>query len=92
MTEAELRALVADCVAVWGVGGRVAGAADGGVEVASATGRCVIRAAGMEERPARWYVEVPERVGAGRASRGLPSVVAMLAALRRRLEGETGEG
>ncbi len=89
MTDPELRALVADCLAVWEIAGRVG--ADDGVEIATATGCYVIRAAGAEQRPIRWYLEMPTRVAAGRPSRALPSIVAVIAALRNRLKDEAPE-
>jgi hypothetical protein len=77
MQQAELRMLVADCLRLWNVPERVELEADG-IEVATAGGKVLLRAARVEERPARWVLTEPD----GR-TRTLPSITATLSALRR---------
>jgi hypothetical protein len=71
-TEAELRSLLGDCLVLWEVEGRVI-ATEEGLVVA---GRCVVQAGGA---PTRWFVTVDGR------TRPVPSVVALLSAVRRAL-------
>lgn len=81
VTQAELRALVADCLAVWGATGRVEPDGDG-VAITTAAGRCAVRPAAPELRPVRWWVETPERLAAGRRPRPATSIGAALAVVR----------
>ncbi len=67
MTQAELRGLLADALALWGVAGRVA-ADGGGVAVLVAGARCVVAPADAALRPVRWFVTTPERAGRAAAS------------------------
>ena len=76
ITDAELRALLVDCVRLWGVQDKVA-AADDGWRI----GDCVVR---RGVAPMRWVVETPAR------TRAVPSVVALLTALRRALGAPAG--
>ena len=82
MTDAELRALLVDCLALWGVSGDVA-AAPGVAEIVTPVGRFVLRHATPSERPVRWFLHTPDREAAGRSPRALPSIVAALSVLRR---------
>ncbi len=73
MTNAELRALVADTIKLWGGGGAAAWDGDG-LRVAAADGRAaVVRRGG----PLRWMLEVE-----GGRTRPCASIVALLEALR----------
>jgi hypothetical protein len=74
-TQAELRALLLDCLTVWGVSGEVT-AGDDGLTVTANAAACVVRAG---PAPTRWFVTV------GGRSRPVPSVVALLSAVRRGL-------
>ena len=74
-TPAELRALLADCLAVWEVEGRVSAEAEGLV-IATATARCVVVPGAA---PTRWFLT------AGSSTRPVPSVPALLSAIRRAL-------
>jgi hypothetical protein len=78
---ADLRALLADCLSLWGVAGRVETDGDG-VAVVTADGRCRLHPAPADLRPVRWVVETPERVAAGRGPRPATSIVAALAVVR----------
>ncbi len=71
-SEAELRSLLIDCLTLWEVPGRVVAGPEGLV----VAGACVVRAG---PAPARWLV-----TAAGR-TRAVPSVVALLSAVRRAL-------
>jgi hypothetical protein len=89
VTDAELRALLLDCLTLWDVEGRV-NAADDGLEIAVAEGRYVIERAPDELRPVRWFLQTPERRSAGRTPRAAPSVVALLSALRNAIGASRG--
>jgi hypothetical protein len=82
VTDAELRALLTDCLALWGVSGQVA-AGIGAVEITTATGRFVLRRAGLNDRPVRWFLHTQDREVAGRGPRAMPSIAALLSVLRR---------
>ena len=71
-TEAELRSLLVDCLVLWEVTGGVIAGADGLL----VAGRCVVRGG---PAPTRWFVTADGR------TRPVPSVVALLAAVRRAL-------
>jgi hypothetical protein len=81
MTDAELRALLVDCLALWGVKGNVVAGA-GPIEIATASGWFVLRRTGSADEPIRWLLHTPGREAAGRGPRALPSIVAALSALR----------
>jgi hypothetical protein len=76
ITDAELRALLLDCLQLWGVPGKVT-AEEAGLRV----GDCMVR---RGEEPMRWIVETPGR------TRPVPSIVALLSAVRRALGAEAG--
>jgi hypothetical protein len=82
VTDAELRALLVDCVALWGVSGSVA-VAPGAAEISTPAGRFVLRHAAPTDGPVRWFLHTPDRETAKRGPRALPSIVAVLSALRR---------
>ena len=81
MTDAELRALLADCLALWGVAGQAA-ATGGGVVIETAAGMVRIAPADPALRPVRWFVETPERRASGRAPRAAASIAAALGVTR----------
>ncbi len=81
MTDAELRALLADCLALWGVAGRAAATADG-VVIEAAAGMVRIAPADPALRPVRWFVQTPERIAAGRPPRAAASIAAALGVVR----------
>lgn len=76
ITDAELRSLLLDCLQLWEVPGVVT-AEEAGLRI----GDCVVR---RGEAPMRWIVETPVR------TRPVPSIVALLSALRRALGAEAG--
>jgi hypothetical protein len=78
LTDAELRALLVDCLALWGVVGRVSACREG-IEITGSDGPLVVQ---------RWLLQTPERRGANRPARAVPSIVALLSALR----GALGKG
>ena len=84
MTDAELRALLRDCMVLWSVDARVAVEAEG-IEVAADDAVLLIQRATADMRPVRWLLHTPERMAADRPPRALPSIVALLAALRNAL-------
>jgi hypothetical protein len=89
MTDAELRALLIDCLALWDVRGRVA-ANDGGVAINTDDGIYLLQRAAPDMRPARWLLQTPARRTANRPPRAAPSIVALLTALRNALGAEGG--
>jgi len=88
-TDAELRALLMDCLALWGVGGRVAAGAEG-MQIATDRGVYLVQRAPPDMRPVRWLLQTPERRAAARPPRVAPSIVALLTALRNALGAEAG--
>jgi hypothetical protein len=88
-TDAELRSLLIDCLALWGVNGRVTVDADG-VQLGTDGGPFVVQHAPPDMRPVRWLLQTPEHRGADRPPRALPSIVALLGALRNALGAEGG--
>jgi len=89
LTDAELRMLLLDCLHLWAVPGRVV-VDDDSVTIMAADGAFSVRRADPDLRPVRWFLQTPERSVAGRPPRALPSVVALLSALRNALGGEGG--
>ena len=81
MTPAELRALLIDCLAVWGVAGRVEPDGDG-VAIVIVGGCCALRRADPALRPVRWFVATPERAAAGQGPRAAASIAAALGTVR----------
>lgn len=90
MTDAELRNLLADCLTLWRVEGRLT-PIEGGWAVETADGVYTLRRADFELRPARWMSQTPERAAAGRPERMAPSIVAALSAVRNNLGAGRGQ-
>ena len=84
MTNAELRALLLDCLALWGVEGRVE-AAEHGLQIAADAGTFQIERAPADMLPVRWLLHRPSR-----APRVAPSIGALLTALRNALGAGAG--
>jgi hypothetical protein len=84
LTDAELRALLLDCAELWGVEARITAGADG-MEVAARPGTFLVQRAPTYMRPVRWLLQSPERAAANRPPRAVPSIVALLSALRNEL-------
>lgn len=90
VTDAQLRALLLDCLVLWDVAGRVTvGQADVAIETASGLFTVARAEAGM--RPVRWFLQTPERAAAKRPPRAVPSIVALLSALRNVMKGTGGD-
>jgi hypothetical protein len=89
MHDAQIRALLIDSLALWGVDGRVTSVGEG-LEIAVEGGSFLVRRAPQDMRPVRWLLETPERRAANRPPRAVPSIVALLAALRNALGAEAG--
>lgn len=89
MTEAELRGLLQDCIVLWNVNARVAVDPEG-IKVVAGDAALLVQRAPADMRPLRWLLHTPERVAAGRPPRAVPSIVALLAALRNALGAEGG--
>ena len=89
MTQAELRALLIDCVALWGIEAKVA-AASAGIAITADGATYFVEQAPPDMRPVRWLLQTPERRAADRPPRAVPSIVALLTALRNALGGEGG--
>jgi hypothetical protein len=89
MTDAELRALLRDCLTLWGVGGQVNPAEDG-MEIRTVDGAFLIQRAAPGLRPVRWLLHTPPRRAAGRPPRATPSIGALLSALRNGLGAAPG--
>jgi hypothetical protein len=84
VTDAELRGLLLDCLKLWAVDGLLVAGGEGWV-IETAEGAYSIARADAELRPARWFLQTPERRAAGRPPRAAPSIVAALSALRNNL-------
>jgi hypothetical protein len=89
MTDAEMRALLIDCLTVWGIPASVL-AGDTGLQIAAQDGIYVLHRAAPEMRPARWLLQTPARQAANRPPRAAPSIVALLTALRNALGADGG--
>jgi hypothetical protein len=81
LSDAELRGLLIDCVALWGVEARIT-AGSGGLEIVTPHGVFLVQRATPEMRPLRWLLQTPDRHAAQRPPRAAPSIVALLSALR----------
>ena len=79
MTDAELRALLLDCLSLWGVAGRVEAHADG----LAVNDTFIVQRAPTDMRPVRWLLHRP-----GRGPRPAPSIGALLTALRNAVRPE----
>lgn len=89
MTDAELRALLLDCLALWDVRGRVE-PTDSGLAISTQDGTYDLQRAPTDMRPARWLLQTPTRRAANRPARAAASIVALLTALRNALGAEGG--
>jgi hypothetical protein len=85
----ELRALLIDCVALWGLEARVSFCTDG-VNITATDGTYLLHRAPPDMRPVRWLLHTPERRASNRPPRAAPSIVALLTALRNALGAESG--
>ena len=90
MTDAELRALLLDCLVLWDVKGKVT-VREADVAIETASGVFSVARAGADMRPVRWFLQTPEREAAKRPPRAVPSIVALLSALRNVMEGSGGD-
>jgi len=79
VSDAELRALLLDCLSLWGIPGHVE-ARDEGLAV---NGAYLVERAPADIRPVRWLLHRP-----GRGPRPAPSIGALLTALRNALTAE----
>jgi hypothetical protein len=90
LNQADLRALLRDCLALWGTEGRVSPAEDGGLVIEVAEGRFFLQPASAGMRPVRWFYQTPERLAAGRPPRAAASIVSALSALRNAIGAQGG--
>lgn len=90
ITDAELRALLIDCLKLWEVKGKVT-VRDADIAIETASGLFTVGRADAALRPVRWFYQTPERAAANRPPRAAPSVVALLSALRNAMGGAGGE-
>jgi hypothetical protein len=89
MTEAELRALLIDCLTLWAIDARVS-VGDAGTELHTNEGQFLVQRADPDLHPVRWLLQTPPRRAAGRPPRAVPSIGALLSALRNALGAERG--
>jgi hypothetical protein len=87
VTPPELRALVADSLALWGVTGTAVSVTEDGVALVAPEGTPLrLRAAWLEERPLRWWLERPGQ------RRPCTSILGLLRGLRNAVgAGEEGD-
>ena len=90
MTDAQLRALLLDCLKLWKVTGKVT-VGDTDVAIETPDGTYTVARADADLRPLRWFYQTPERAAAGRPFRAAPSIVALLSALRNAMGGAGGD-
>lgn len=90
MTDAQLRALLLDCLKLWEVAGKVT-VGDSSLAIETPVGVFTVARADADLRPVRWFYQTPERAAAGRPARAAASVVALLSALRNVMEGAGGD-
>jgi hypothetical protein len=89
VTDAELRGLLVDCLALWRVDGRVA-AGEAGMELRTMDELFVVQRADGDLHPVRWLLHTPPRRAANRPPRAAPSICALLSALRNAIGAERG--
>jgi hypothetical protein len=90
MTDAQLRALLLDCLKLWEVTGKIT-VCDTGLGIQTPGGRFTVARADPGLHPLRWFYQTPERAAAGRPPRAVPSIVALLSGLRNAMEGAGGD-
>jgi hypothetical protein len=90
VTDAELRALLLDCLVLWEVKGKVT-VRDTDVAIEVPSGLFSVSRAGADLRPVRWFLQTPEREAGKRPPRAVPSIVALLSALRNAVGGNGGD-
>jgi hypothetical protein len=90
MTDAQLRALLLDCLKLWEVKGKIS-VGDVGLAIETPGGVFTVARADPDLRPVRWFYQTPERAAAQRPPRAAPSIVALLSALRNAMEGTGGD-
>ncbi|MBN8897712.1 MAG: hypothetical protein BGO51_09075 [Rhodospirillales bacterium 69-11] len=89
MTPADLRSLLRDSLLLWDVDATTA--IDGtGVAIQATDGTYHVAPASPDLRPARWFLQTPDRATANRPPRAMPSIVALLSALRNALGAARG--
>ena len=89
-SDAEIRALLMDCLKLWAVKGAVT-VRDADLAIETEAGVFTVARANSELRPVRWFYQTPERAAAGRPPRAAPSIVALLSALRNAMGGTGGD-
>lgn len=89
-TQAELRAVLRDCLTLWSVEASV-DVQGRAIVLTTQDGPFTVEPADPDLRPVRWFLQTPERAAAGRPPRAVPSIVALLSALRNHIGGEGGE-
>jgi hypothetical protein len=90
LNNAQIRALLGDCLTLWDVAGTVVVREDH-IAIDTPVGVFAVARADTAIRPVRWFYQTPERAAAGRAPRAVPSIVALLSALRNALDGMGGD-
>ena len=75
ISDAALRNLLQDCLALWGIAGSVEAGPDG-LDIVTAAARCGIR---RGPAPTRWFLATPSR------TRPVPSITVLLSGLRNAL-------
>jgi hypothetical protein len=90
VTDAQLRALLLDCLKLWKVTGKVT-VGDTDVAIETPDGTYTVARADPDLQPLRWFYQTPERAAAGRPPRAAPSIVALLSALRNAMGGAGGD-
>jgi hypothetical protein len=90
MTDAQLRVLLLDCLKLWEVRGKVT-VRETDIAIETPGGLFTVARAESDLLPIRWFYQTPERSAAQRPPRALPSVVALLAALRNAMAGAGGD-
>ncbi len=81
MTDAELANLIADCLVLWGVAGRVVPGA-GGISVLAGEIACTLTRTPAEQRPARFLLQTAAREAAGHPPQAASSITGLLGGLR----------
>lgn len=90
MTGAEIFSLLRDCLVLWDVDARLIAEEDGIVLITADNTSYHVAAADPSLRPARWQLQTPARIAAGRPARMHPSIGALLSALRNELGANIG--